>query len=348
MTTFEVYRQVALDSIKCYGNLEVLSYAWQTAHLDASHPSWIPRWDMNTNDWTPRALLPFIYNATGGTSPRLQPSVEANTLTIQGLNLGPIMETNSLLRFAGEQTLGNYPDGGRFTKDHLMTMSRIMVQDRFQEPADLENAADRSNKNLEAHFADFSAYLLPLLKTHGQDSYISFCSTWCDLCHNFIAKRRDPTSNVPSAYFCDVCNPGTFDICTDCYNSGKWCRNSEHILRCAVLSGLYCPYSHEIIDQLEAHAHRGNGDRFFHTARSACSVRVFLRTSQGWRGVGPRTIEPGDTLVVLFGSRVPFILRKHGSFYRLIGDCYIDGLMDGEAIQMWESGELKAEEFNIR
>lgn len=59
-------------------------------------------------------------------------------------------------------------------------------------------------------------------------------------------------------------------------------------------------------------------------------------------------MRPGHIVVILFGSQVPFFLRKHGSVYRLVGDCYVQGLMDGEAIDMWKNGELDSEEFKIR
>jgi hypothetical protein len=348
MTIYEVYRQVALDSIQCYRNLEVLSYAWQTAHLDASYPSWIPRWDININDWTPRALLPFLYDAARGTFPILQPSFEVNTLTIQGLNLGSIVETNTLLKIEAGQVPTNYSDGESSTNDYLMSMSRIMVQDRWQDPIDLENTAERAYKNLGAHFADFSAYLLPLLEKHKMDSYISVSSSWCDVCGKDITTQREPMSNLPKAYHCHSCDGGDFLLCSECYDKGIRCEDPGHVLQSTIEPGLWCPYTCEIINRLEAHAKMGNGDRFFDTARSACAKREFLRTSQGWRGVGPQTVEPGDTLVIFFGSRVPFILRKHDTFYRLISDCYINGLMDGEAINMWEDGELKVEEFDIR
>jgi hypothetical protein len=344
----EVYRQVVLDSIKCYRNLEVLCYAWQTAHLDASYPSWIPRWNVNINDWIPRALLPFLYDAAKGTLPRLQPSFGVNTLTLQGLNLGPIVETDTLLRIEAGQAPAEYSDGESSTDDYLMTMSRIMVQDRWQDPIDIENASERAYKNLRAHFADFSAYLLPLLKIRKMDSYISFCSIWCNVCERFITEQRKPRSNLPKVYYCQTCDGGSYHLYIDCYKLGKRCENPGHVLKSTIVPGFWCPYTHEIINRLEAHANMGNGNRFFDTARSACTNRQFLRTSQGWRGVGPQTVEPGDMLVILFGSHVPFILRKHDTFYRLISDCYMNGLMDGEAVQMWEDGELKIEDFDIQ
>lgn len=42
----------------------------------------------------------------------------------------------------------------------------------------------------------------------------------------------------------------------------------------------------------------------------------------------------GDEVWVLFGGRVPFVLRPNeaGSTFSMIGDCYLHGFMDGEAM----------------
>ena len=68
--------------------------------------------------------------------------------------------------------------------------------------------------------------------------------------------------------------------------------------------------------------------------------RLFFITECGSMGMGPPAIQPGDVVVILFGARVPFILRptKADGVYRLIGECYVNGIMHGEHIE-----KLKAE-----
>lgn len=48
-------------------------------------------------------------------------------------------------------------------------------------------------------------------------------------------------------------------------------------------------------------------------------------------GMGPSYMRPGDMIVVLCGASVPFIVRPItvGRF-RFLGECYCDGIMDGE------------------
>lgn len=79
--------------------------------------------------------------------------------------------------------------------------------------------------------------------------------------------------------------------------------------------------------------------------------RPFL-TSRGWVGRGPAAIMPGDVVAILWGGRVPFVLRPCGDgngnetgYYQLVGDAYVHGLMDGEFIQPGVEG--KEEIFRI-
>jgi len=46
----------------------------------------------------------------------------------------------------------------------------------------------------------------------------------------------------------------------------------------------------------------------------------------------------GDVVVVLLGGKVPFVLRQvggegEGGQWRLIGECYVDGVMYGEMVE---------------
>jgi hypothetical protein len=52
-------------------------------------------------------------------------------------------------------------------------------------------------------------------------------------------------------------------------------------------------------------------------------------------GTGPEGLCVGDVVCVLFGGDVPFILRPspQGN-YQLIGECYVSGIMRGEALDM--------------
>ncbi|KXH68419.1 heterokaryon incompatibility protein [Colletotrichum salicis] len=57
-------------------------------------------------------------------------------------------------------------------------------------------------------------------------------------------------------------------------------------------------------------------------------------TRQGYLGMGPGEACPGDVVVILLGSRIPYVLRPSGdgTMYCFVGEAYCDGVMDGELL----------------
>jgi hypothetical protein len=81
------------------------------------------------------------------------------------------------------------------------------------------------------------------------------------------------------------------------------------------------------------------------------SYRFFV-TANGRMGMGPPDMEVGDPVCILFGGQTPYILRKREVVnqesedgYRLIGECYLHGVMDGESMKQLEKGEFHEETF---
>ncbi|GKT64829.1 heterokaryon incompatibility protein [Colletotrichum tofieldiae] len=62
-------------------------------------------------------------------------------------------------------------------------------------------------------------------------------------------------------------------------------------------------------------------------------TRRLSRTSKGRLCMLPREARPGDAVCVLLGSEVPFVIRPtRQGMYEMIGDAYVSGIMDGEAL----------------
>jgi hypothetical protein len=51
----------------------------------------------------------------------------------------------------------------------------------------------------------------------------------------------------------------------------------------------------------------------------------------------------GDVVCVLFGGTVPFVLRRSGDDFRLHGEAYVYGVMNGEVIDQLDAGNITAE-----
>ena len=60
--------------------------------------------------------------------------------------------------------------------------------------------------------------------------------------------------------------------------------------------------------------------------------RLFI-TSSDTLGLGPAGMMSGDTVAILFGGNVPYILRpSEDGRWNFVGECYLDGYMEGEAM----------------
>ena len=73
-------------------------------------------------------------------------------------------------------------------------------------------------------------------------------------------------------------------------------------------------------------------------------ARRLCTTEQGHVGMAPQKARKGDVVCVLYGASVPFILRPmHDDCYEFIGESYLHGFMEGEAV----GGEYEAKYFNL-
>jgi hypothetical protein len=69
------------------------------------------------------------------------------------------------------------------------------------------------------------------------------------------------------------------------------------------------------------------------TVRWANLRRLFFLTDSDHMGLAPLSTVKGDEIWILKGGSMPFVLRAVGGEdkYRFVGDCYVHGVMEGEA-----------------
>jgi hypothetical protein len=58
-------------------------------------------------------------------------------------------------------------------------------------------------------------------------------------------------------------------------------------------------------------------------------------------------VRPGDKIAIIFGCSTPIVIRPHGAFFQVLGESYIQGIMDGEALGFLESGQREAQNFTL-
>jgi hypothetical protein len=101
---------------------------------------------------------------------------------------------------------------------------------------------------------------------------------------------------------------------------------------------------------------------FCNRLRTNLPGRVVVSTQDGAFGLCPLSAMPGDHIYLTPGSRFPLVLRPVGGIldnFRILGECYISGLMDGQTILgrlesvkanppgIWESRLKSVDGYNV-
>jgi hypothetical protein len=82
---------------------------------------------------------------------------------------------------------------------------------------------------------------------------------------------------------------------------------------------------------------------------SIANNRAIFNSDNGHLGLGPRTAQPDDILVILYGSQIPAVLRGHedGASFYFVGLAYVYGIMDGEAVRKLKARDIEDTMFSI-
>ncbi|KAF9872461.1 heterokaryon incompatibility [Colletotrichum karsti] len=76
--------------------------------------------------------------------------------------------------------------------------------------------------------------------------------------------------------------------------------------------------------------------------------RRFFMTARGYFGLGPPSLQAGDSICVLRSGFVAYALRKAADgCWRYVGECYVHGIMDGEVMKGDEEGRPALQTFRI-
>ncbi|KAK4928185.1 putative aminophospholipid-translocase [Elasticomyces elasticus] len=83
----------------------------------------------------------------------------------------------------------------------------------------------------------------------------------------------------------------------------------------------------------------GDADAFWFNVSLSCKGRSFFTTSKGYFGLGPLISQRGDLCYIFKSARVPYVVRsKIKDEMKLLGEAYIHGFMNGEAVVLCEHG----------
>ena len=320
MSTREVYQKVAYDAIKGMDDLQILAYCQQDP-TEFDLPSWVP-------DWRQRRRTELFYDFRdtrqeciyhcGLNEPyHAHFDLPGGKITVQGLVVDKIKSVS--------KNTGPYDDGCHSEWSSMVS--------KLNEP----NVA-----LAEAHWHTWRRTLVA--DCSKSRPTLLFNPTWHDRLMNSLYSLTE-TMTAPNQMYSSKMEE--FHI---------WVQREtgRGRIRYTFRRGAVARYLDEFSDrawpdreQDEAQAEERS------LMEEVTRNRKFCITELGRMGLVPASTEADDRIVVLFGMHTPVILRALASIsndarptcYRLLGESFVPGLMDGEAIRAMKMGDLHADEF---
>jgi hypothetical protein len=77
--------------------------------------------------------------------------------------------------------------------------------------------------------------------------------------------------------------------------------------------------------------------------------RRLITLHTGHFGLGPNTVLPNDAVYVILGCSLPVVLRRAANtpHFRVIGECYVEGFANGEAVLGYEEGQHEVHKLTL-
>lgn len=181
------------------------------------------------------------------------------------------------------------------------------------------------------------------------DQELAIETLWRDVCLQQQFDLETKYLNGESAFFAYVQTLSDGSVTTASWDTRDYhdISKAEWLAQGAAYLTMAVGQSEDVSLSVRQAAKHGDHSKWSRAANGACKQRKFGRTKEGYYLLGPKVMEAGDIVCVLFGGKTPFCLRPWGSRFLFIGECYVHGLMDGESIEMLERGQLSEEIFEL-
>jgi hypothetical protein len=318
-STLTVYSSIAHTLIQRDGALDILHNSGigclaATDSLDL--PSWVPNWAFSDFSRETLCMVPDRYCATRQTKAMIRlSSGPSRCLLAHGIIHGRICSLSP---------------PGFIVPDEKSEVPLILRTWKY-DPKTYSSGIPRLQQFFRTLLQDYDGIAEERLSLNNESFYdllTAFIYYWIQLYEYF-----DPSSHFAKwmGHIAIQSQNGCLDI-TDLepfigkHGSGseiKWCGEIEIENRGA----LHCLQLAEQLNEIRKMS--------------------FILTERDYMGLAPPGTKIGDIVCVLLGYKVPIILRQVEDHYLLVGDSFVYGLMDGEALQDFIEGNVVLTEFTI-
>ncbi|OMP82774.1 hypothetical protein BK809_0000964 [Diplodia seriata] len=116
------------------------------------------------------------------------------------------------------------------------------------------------------------------------------------------------------------------------------------IFRTAGLAADSWPSVSRVLGRWKSNSRIYNPGKAYRDAVS-CAVNVLawrrvITTAKGYLGLAPAATEAGHKIFIILGCDSPIVLQNRGNHYRVVGECYVQGFMNGEIDEIVRKGHL--------
>lgn len=315
----EVYREVAIATLQGQGNssnpqdllaLNTVRHrpGWDRSMSLREFPSWVTQWD----DGARQNVIPLYdtFSASGARRQDVTFSADERVLTLKGVIVDTIKNVSDEIPANSFRHVNLTAEDGR---QHHAATARLL----FQSWHELCGSGGRLDSRVDYWPAVEDGAIKAVGRT-GASALWAYMET------------------LSGMLFMDK----------------KWARMDADTRAAHMAAYLVDAFPHEVTADGDTSipdlARRGNAAAFTTSVFIiAQSMRFATTVRRGLYVLAPKVIEEGDVLCVLFGGATPYILRRRGPRWLLVGECFACGMMFGEGIEMLQRGEAEEMAFDI-
>lgn len=326
-----IYTNVVKSFIKTYNSLDIICFATLFTSSNqlavqnkvvVAAPSWVPNWNIRVQVF----VTPLLVSQSG--------------ISYIG-NFRPIVDRSDTEDPALYAAAGNTLPECSFSEDFRMTCKGIILDcidglgstsvtpkggdaELVPSRSDRNREIDRSTSNYDfAQRREQSSRLLDKLirsmVLDREDRYLSIRTPLdrfrVEFAHLMASRDRNRNTSAYQPFYTWINDNEGLEI---------WGFKLKELFRSASLAPV--PPNFELPEQRED----GFPSRLNDTTGPREMRKRLMVTEQGFVGMAPSQAKRGDVVCVLYGCRVPVLLRCCGDNYKFVGECYVDGFMDGE------------------
>lgn len=300
----ETYELVTAMTMKSSQTLEILHYVDHPVLTDdeSEWPSWIPRWDRLVLPWSFPLQDYALYSNKPYGKLSLTEDPREGILELKGVSIGYVSDVAQHIDW-------NSASDGTILRDPAILAE--FWDDVLQNPQN-----EGSNRD---PFAGLAQAL-----TAGLDcDYNSAASTSARhtadaiafLLHSFNSSSHHPLPQTPSSLHTHLDSP-------------------------QIPPQAPSPLHTHLLSLQPKHP-QGDRLRYQKDIVWICTKRRLFHTRDDLFGLGPLAMQPDDVVAILHGGYTPFVLRPRGECFLLVGECYVNDVMGGDALEMCECEEWR-------